>query len=115
MPVLKIAPIIITVPGPIPYTSDKAVLWYYGEDVYVLGVKQEFDTSIGVSNITGPAKILAVAGCSHQILRRQLFRNLLSSHLQVCMLPFLIKFLFLPLLPSNLTLGAKGLLLICLP
>ena len=53
----KIAPIIITVPGPLPYTSDKAVPWHYGADVYVLGVKQEFDTSTGVSNITGPAKI----------------------------------------------------------
>ena len=53
----KIAPIIITVPGPLPYTSDKAVPWHYGEDVYVLRVKQEFDTSTGVSNITGPAKV----------------------------------------------------------
>ena len=53
----KIAPIIITVPGPLPYTSDKAVPWHYGADVYVLGVKQKFDTSTSVSNITGPAKI----------------------------------------------------------
>ena len=53
----KIAPIIITVLGPLPYTSDKVVPWHYGADVYVLGVKQKFDTSTGVSNITGPAKI----------------------------------------------------------
>ena len=37
-PVQKIAPITITVLGPIPYTSDKAVPWHYGADVYVLGV-----------------------------------------------------------------------------
>ena len=37
--VLRIAPLIITVPGPIPYTSDKAVPWHYGADVYFHGVK----------------------------------------------------------------------------
>ena len=33
----KIAPIIITVPGPLPYTSDKAVPWHYGADFMCLG------------------------------------------------------------------------------
>ena len=57
MSVQKIAPIIITDPGPIPYKSDKAVPWHYEADVYVLGVKQEFDTSTDIGNITGPAKV----------------------------------------------------------
>ena len=57
-PIHKIAPITITVPGPIPYKSDKAVPWHYGADVYVLGVKQEFNnTGTGVTNIAGPAKV----------------------------------------------------------
>ena len=55
--IMTVAPVVITVPGPLPYESDKAVPWHYGADVYVLGVKQEFDTSTGVSNITGPAKV----------------------------------------------------------
>ena len=55
--VMSVAPITITVPGPLPYESDKAVPWHYGADVYVLGVKQEFDTNTSISNITGPAKI----------------------------------------------------------
>ena len=32
--VQRIAPLIITIPGPIPYTSNKAVPWHYGADVY---------------------------------------------------------------------------------
>ena len=35
----KVAPLIITFPGPIPYSSDKAVPWNYGADVYYHGVK----------------------------------------------------------------------------
>ena len=34
-------PFMITVPGPIPYTSEKVVPWHYGADVYYHGVKQE--------------------------------------------------------------------------
>ena len=37
--VSRVAPLIITVPGPIPYTSDKVVPWHYGADVYYHGVK----------------------------------------------------------------------------
>ncbi|XP_058733008.1 uncharacterized protein LOC131604592 [Vicia villosa] len=33
----KVAPLIITKPGPIPYSSDKAVPWSYGNDVYIHG------------------------------------------------------------------------------
>ena len=35
----KVAPLIITTPGPIPYSSDKAIPWNYGSDVYYHGVK----------------------------------------------------------------------------
>ena len=41
-PVPRLAPLIITIPGPIPYTSDKAVPWHYGDDVYYHGIKQDF-------------------------------------------------------------------------
>ncbi|XP_058774379.1 uncharacterized protein LOC131648660 [Vicia villosa] len=37
----RVARLIITKPGPIPYSSDKAVPWNYGADVYINGVKQE--------------------------------------------------------------------------
>ena len=37
----KLAPLIITMPGPTPYSSDKAVPWNYGADVYYHGVKQD--------------------------------------------------------------------------
>ena len=39
-PVQIFAPLIITVPGPIPYTSDKAVPWHYGADVYYHGINK---------------------------------------------------------------------------
>ena len=37
-PVPRIALLIITALGPIPYTSDKAIPWHYGADVYYHGV-----------------------------------------------------------------------------
>ena len=37
--VQRISPLIITVPGPIPYYSEKAIMWHYGFDVYYHGVK----------------------------------------------------------------------------
>ena len=30
----KLAPLIITMPGPIPYSSDKVVPWNYGDDIH---------------------------------------------------------------------------------
>ena len=33
------APLIITTPGPIPQSSDKAIPWNYGSDIYYHGVK----------------------------------------------------------------------------
>ncbi|XP_058763153.1 uncharacterized protein LOC131636556 [Vicia villosa] len=35
------AELMITVPGPIPYESEKAVPWHYGSDVYYYGTKKE--------------------------------------------------------------------------
>ena len=58
--VLRIAPLIITVPGPIPYTSDKVVPWHYGADVYYHGVKQDLkneEVDTDVSNIVGSSKV----------------------------------------------------------
>ena len=63
---LKLAPLIITMPGPIPYSSDKAVPWNYGADVYYHGVKQDLlaaedqvsgNTDPDIGNIVGTSKI----------------------------------------------------------
>ena len=37
----KVAPLIITFPGPIPYSYDKVVPWNYGVGVYYHGIKQD--------------------------------------------------------------------------
>ncbi|XP_058785835.1 uncharacterized protein LOC131660590 [Vicia villosa] len=39
------AALMITVPGPIPYESEKAIPWYYGSDVYYYGTKEEGEPS----------------------------------------------------------------------
>ena len=54
---MTVAPVVITVLGPLPYVSDKAVPWHYGADVYVNGIKQEFNTGASICDITGPAKV----------------------------------------------------------
>ena len=52
---------IITNPGPIPYSSNKAVPWNYGAEVFYHGIKQdawieeEKDENIG--NIDGSSKV----------------------------------------------------------
>ena len=64
-PVQRIAPLIITVLGPIPYTSDKAVPWHYGADVYYHGIKQELkneEADIDVSNIVGTEDVKNTRG-----------------------------------------------------
>ncbi|XP_058757559.1 uncharacterized protein LOC131630837 [Vicia villosa] len=60
----RVAPLIITKPGPIPYSSDKAVPWSYGNEVYIHGVKQEAlnDKPVKISspdidNIVGTSKV----------------------------------------------------------
>ena len=37
----KTTPLIITMPGPVPYESDKTVPWNYGGDIYYHGIKQD--------------------------------------------------------------------------
>ncbi|XP_058741110.1 uncharacterized protein LOC131613458 [Vicia villosa] len=68
----KVALLIITKPGPIPYSSDKAVPWSYGNDVYIHGVKQEalndepvkipnpdIDNIVGTSKVTRSGRIFS--------------------------------------------------------
>ena len=49
----RVAPLIITTSGPIPYSSNKAIPWNYGADVYIHGVKQEPLTD-GTAEVTNP-------------------------------------------------------------
>ncbi|XP_058745903.1 uncharacterized protein LOC131618756 [Vicia villosa] len=39
------AALMITVPGPIPYESEKVVPWHYGADIYYYGMKEEGESS----------------------------------------------------------------------
>lgn len=59
----KPAPLTITVPGPVPYSSEKAIPWHYGSEVFYHGVKQ-VDTpeegasdSSNVESFTGVGKL----------------------------------------------------------
>src|ERR1044072_6249405 len=65
-PMPRVAPLIITSPRPVPYSSDKAIPWNYGADVYYHGVKQDpltiedltIEASIpDIDNITGSSKV----------------------------------------------------------
>lgn len=60
----RVASLIITTPGPIPYSSNKAIPWNYGTDVYIHGVKQEPITdeitevnNPNIDNIVGTSKV----------------------------------------------------------
>ena len=62
----KTTALIITMPGPVPYESDKTVPWNYGGEIYYHGVKQDGLTTeeVGseeedsdISNISGTSKI----------------------------------------------------------
>ena len=62
----KVTPLIITAHGPILYSSDKAIPWNYGANVYYHGVKQEpltveeenvEVTNPDVDNIAGTSKV----------------------------------------------------------
>ena len=64
--VSKVAPLIITMPGPIPYSSNKTVPWNYRGDVYYHGIKQDWPAAENsssekvdsdISNIAGTSKI----------------------------------------------------------
>src|ERR1051325_5288489 len=65
-PVPRVAPLIITSPRPVPYSSDKAIPWNYGAEVYYHGVKQDLltieDLTVeatipDIDNITGSSKV----------------------------------------------------------
>src|ERR1051325_2174076 len=65
-PAPRVAPLIITSPKAIPYSSDKAIPWNYGAEVYYHGVKQEpltieeievEATNPVIDNITGSSKV----------------------------------------------------------
>ena len=59
-PAPRIAPLIITFPGPVPYSSNKVVPWNYGTDVYYHDIKQDLkneEADPDVSNIVGTNKI----------------------------------------------------------
>lgn len=55
----KPAPLTITVPGPVPYTSEKAVPWHYGSEVFYHGVKKDegISDSSNVESFTGVGKL----------------------------------------------------------
>ena len=62
----RIALLIITASGPIPYSSNKAIPWSYGDDAYYHGVKKEplvvesgntEVTDSNVDNIVGTNKV----------------------------------------------------------
>lgn len=59
-------PLIITLPGPIPYSSENDVPWHYETDVYYHGAKQDEklsedkpseDISLNVDNLAGTGRI----------------------------------------------------------
>src|ERR1043165_2869143 len=65
-PAPRVAPLIITSPRPVPYSSDKDILWNYGAEVYYHGVKQDPLTIEDIiveaiipdiDNITGSSKV----------------------------------------------------------
>ncbi|XP_058774509.1 uncharacterized protein LOC131648805 [Vicia villosa] len=69
----RVARLIITKPGPIPYSFDKAVPWNYGADVYTNGVKQQpltnkvvevtnpdVDNNAGTSKVTRSGRIFSL-------------------------------------------------------
>ena len=62
----KVTSLIITMTGPIPYSSDKVVPWNYGADVYYHGVKPDMldiedkiaeNDDSDIVNIAGTSKI----------------------------------------------------------
>src|ERR1051325_9991525 len=68
-PVPRVAPFIITSPMPVQYSSDKAIPWNYGAEVYYHGVKQDplpiedltVEATIpAIYNITGSSKVTRI-------------------------------------------------------
>jgi hypothetical protein len=57
----------ITLPGPMPYDSEKAIPWHYGADVYYHGVKQDSgssensfveDNDVDVNKFSGEGRLM---------------------------------------------------------
>ena len=67
----KVAPLIITSPGLIPYSSDKAIPWNYGSDVYYHRVKQELSTTEYEGTEVTEPDIDTIAGTSKVTRRRK--------------------------------------------
>ncbi|XP_058762618.1 uncharacterized protein LOC131636006 [Vicia villosa] len=74
------AALMITVPGPIPYESEKAIPWHYGSDVYYYGTKEEGEPSkeklveasvANTDNFTGTGRITR----SGRVFSPQLVQN----------------------------------------
>src|ERR1051325_5465205 len=64
---VKPVPLMITLPGPLPYDSEKAIPWHYGADVYYHGVKQDSglsknsfvkDNDVDVHNLSGEGHLM---------------------------------------------------------
>ena len=66
----RVAPLIITIPGPIPYTSDKAVPWHYGADVYYHGIKQDLKVEEADTDVSDIVALVIMEG---SLLSRFLF------------------------------------------
>ena len=74
-PAPRVAPLIITFPGPVPYASDKVVPWHYGANVYYHGIKQDLkneEADLDVSNIVGTSKITRSGRVFSQIFPQRL-------------------------------------------
>ncbi|XP_058765542.1 uncharacterized protein LOC131639041 [Vicia villosa] len=49
-------PLVITLPGPVPYTSERAIPWNYGSEVFYQGTKHEIEIPVekeDVDNVVG--------------------------------------------------------------
>ena len=69
----KVAPLIITMPGPIPYLSDKTVPWNYAWDVYYHGIKQDWPAAEDSNFDKVDSDISNIAGTSNITQRGRIF------------------------------------------
>ena len=60
----KTTPLIITVPGPVPYESDKTVPWNYGGDIYYHGIKPDRMASEEINSEEEDSDIRNISGTS---------------------------------------------------
>ncbi|XP_058754437.1 uncharacterized protein LOC131627615 [Vicia villosa] len=53
-------PLVITLPGPVPYTSERAIPWNYGAEVFYQGTKHEIEIPVekkDVDNVVGIGRL----------------------------------------------------------